>query len=116
MNAFTIAATAMLAPLRAKSASISAKATTAGTSTPRPSACRTKSNDGIMAPAGTPKPIIERLNAAIVDALKDPQTAKLIEAQAMQIVGSSPQAFADFIKQDIVLWKGVAQEAKLEVK
>jgi tripartite-type tricarboxylate transporter receptor subunit TctC len=71
---------------------------------------------GIMAPAGTPKPIIDRLNAAIVDALKEPQTAKLIEAQAMQIVGSSPQAFADFIKQDIVLWKGVAQEAKVEVK
>jgi tripartite-type tricarboxylate transporter receptor subunit TctC len=71
---------------------------------------------GIMAPAGTPKPIIDRLNAAIVDALKEPQTAKLIEAQAMQIVGSSPQAFADFIKQDIVLWKGVAQEAKVEVR
>lgn len=71
---------------------------------------------GIMAPAGTPKPIIDRLNTAIVDALKDPQTAKLIETQAMQIVGSSPQVFADFIKQDIVLWKGVAQEAKVEVK
>ena len=71
---------------------------------------------GFMAPAGTPKPIIDKLNAAIVDALKDPQTVKLIEAQAMQIVGSSPQAFADFIKQDIVLWKGVAQEAKVEVK
>ena len=71
---------------------------------------------GFMAPAGTPKPIIDRLNAAIVDALKDPQTAKLIEAQAMQIVGSSPQDFARFIKQDIVLWKGVAQEAKVEVK
>ena len=71
---------------------------------------------GIMAPAGTPKPIIDKLNAAIVDALKDPQTAKLIEAQAMQIVGSSPQEFASFIKQDIVLWKGVAQEAKVEVK
>ncbi len=71
---------------------------------------------GFMAPAGTPKPIVDRLNAAIVDALKDPQTAKLIEAQAIQIVGSSPQDFASFIKQDIVLWKGVAQEAKVEVK
>ena len=34
----------------------------------------------------------------------------------MQIVGNSPQAFADFIKQDIVLWKDVAQQAKVEVK
>jgi len=71
---------------------------------------------GFMAPAGTPKPIVDKLNAAIVDALKDPQTAKLIEAQAMQIVGSTQQDFASFIKQDIVLWKGVAQEAKVEVK
>src|SRR6201995_428257 len=71
---------------------------------------------GIMAPAGTPKPIIARLNAAIVDALKEPQTAKLIEAQAMQIVGSSPQAFAAFIKKDVVLWRDVAKQAKIEVK
>ena len=71
---------------------------------------------GIMAPAGTPKPIIDRLNAAIVDALKEPQTAKLIEAQAMQIVGNSPEQFAAFIKQDVELWKEVARQAKVEVK
>jgi tripartite-type tricarboxylate transporter receptor subunit TctC len=71
---------------------------------------------GIMAPAGTPPAIIERLNAEIIKALKDPETAKLIEQQAIQVVGNSPKAFADFIKQDIVLWKGVAQEANVEVK
>ena len=71
---------------------------------------------GIMAPAGTPPAIIERLNAEILKALKDPETAKLIEQQAIQVVGNSPKAFADFIKQDIVLWRGVAQEAQVEVK
>jgi len=71
---------------------------------------------GIMAPAGTPPAIIERLNAEIIKALKDPETAKLIEQQAIQVVGNSPKAFADFIKQDIVLWRGVAQEAQVEVK
>jgi tripartite-type tricarboxylate transporter receptor subunit TctC len=71
---------------------------------------------GIMAPAGTPQPIIDKLNAAIINALKDPQTAKLIEAQAMQIVGSSQKDFASFIKQDLVLWKDVARDAKIEVK
>jgi tripartite-type tricarboxylate transporter receptor subunit TctC len=71
---------------------------------------------GIMAPAGTPQPIVKRLNAEIVKALKDPETAKLIEAQAIQIVGSTPEAFADFIKQDIVLWRDVAKQAKVEVK
>jgi tripartite-type tricarboxylate transporter receptor subunit TctC len=71
---------------------------------------------GFMAPAGTPPAIIERLNTEIVKALKDPETARLIEQQAMQIVGSTPQAFAGFIKQDVVLWKEVARQAKVEVK
>ena len=71
---------------------------------------------GIMAPAGTPPAIVERLNTEIIKALKDPETAKLIEQQAIQVVGNSPKAFADFIKQDIVLWRGVAQEAQVEAE
>jgi tripartite-type tricarboxylate transporter receptor subunit TctC len=71
---------------------------------------------GILAPAGTPPAIIDRLHAEIVRALKDPETIKLIEAQAIQVVGNTPQDFAGFIKQDIVLWKDVAQQAKVEVK
>ena len=71
---------------------------------------------GIMAPARTPKPIIERLNAEIVKALSDPDTIKLIQAQAIQPVGNSPEAFASFIKQDITMWKDVAAQAKIEVK
>ena len=71
---------------------------------------------GFMAPAGTPKPIIDRLNAEILKALKDPPSARLIEQQAMQIVGDSPEQFAAFIKQDIELWKNVAREAKVEIK
>ena len=71
---------------------------------------------GIMAPAGTPKPIIDRLNAEIVKALKDPDTIKLIQAQAIQPVGSSPEAFAAFVRQDVAMWKDVAAQAKVEVK
>jgi tripartite-type tricarboxylate transporter receptor subunit TctC len=71
---------------------------------------------GILAPAATPPAIIDRLHAEIVKALKDPETIKLIEAQAIQVVGNSPQAFAGFIRQDIGLWKEVAREAKVEVK
>jgi len=71
---------------------------------------------GIMAPAGTPAPIVQKLNREIVKALKDPETAGLIEQQAMQIVGSSPETFASFIKQDITIWKNVARQAKIEMK
>jgi tripartite-type tricarboxylate transporter receptor subunit TctC len=71
---------------------------------------------GILAPAKTPPAIVARLNAEIVEALKDPETRTLLESQAMQIVGSSPEAFASFIKQDIAIWKEVADQAKIEVR
>jgi tripartite-type tricarboxylate transporter receptor subunit TctC len=71
---------------------------------------------GILAPAGTPPAIVNKLNAEIVAALKDPETRELLEKQAMQTVGSSPEAFADFIRQDIAVWKAVADQAKVEVK
>src|SRR6201991_584014 len=62
---------------------------------------------GILAPAKTPPAITAKLNAELVQALKDPETKSLLEGQGIDIVGSSPQAFADYIKQDIALWKGV---------
>jgi len=71
---------------------------------------------GILAPAKTPPAIIAKLNAEIVQALKDPETKSLLESQAIQVVGSSPREFADYIKQDIALWKEVAEQAKIEVK
>ena len=71
---------------------------------------------GILAPAKTPPAIIAKLNAEIVQALQDPETKSLLESQAIQLVGTSPQEFASYIKQDIALWKDVAQQAKIEVK
>jgi tripartite-type tricarboxylate transporter receptor subunit TctC len=71
---------------------------------------------GIMAPARTPRPIIDRLNAEIVKAVKDADTVKLIQAQAIQPVGNSPEEFTSFIKQDIAMWKDVAAQAKVEVE
>jgi tripartite-type tricarboxylate transporter receptor subunit TctC len=71
---------------------------------------------GILAPAKTPLEIVNKLNAEIVKALKDPETKSLLEKQAMQPVGNTPEAFAAFIKQDIAIWKGVATQANVEVK
>ena len=54
---------------------------------------------GILAPAGTPKPVIDRLNAEIVKALKDPNVqARLTD---YEIYGSTPEEFAAFIKKEI---------------
>jgi tripartite-type tricarboxylate transporter receptor subunit TctC len=71
---------------------------------------------GILAPANTPPPIIAKLHDQIVAALKDPPTKSLLEAQAMQTVGDTPEHFAAFIKQDIGVWKAVAASANVSVK
>lgn len=71
---------------------------------------------GILAPAGTPAPIIAKLHDQIVAALKDPATKALLEAQAMATVGDTPQQFSASIKQDIAVWKEVANQANVSVK
>jgi tripartite-type tricarboxylate transporter receptor subunit TctC len=71
---------------------------------------------GILAPANTPQAIIDRLHKEIMAALKDPASKALLEAQAIQIVGTSPEAFASFIRQDIATWKEVADQAGIEIK
>jgi tripartite-type tricarboxylate transporter receptor subunit TctC len=71
---------------------------------------------GILAPAGTPREIVNRLNAEIAAALQDLETRALLEKQAMQTIGNSPEAFAGFIRQDIAIWKEVAAEAGVEVR
>jgi tripartite-type tricarboxylate transporter receptor subunit TctC len=70
---------------------------------------------GILAPANTPQPIIDKLHDQIVAALNDPPTKALIVAQSIQIVGDTPAEFAAFIKQDIAQWKAVAIQANVSV-
>ncbi len=71
---------------------------------------------GILAPAQTPPAIIGKLHNQIVEALKDPPTKALLEAQAMQTVGDTPEQFAAFIREDIAVWREVATQANVSVK
>jgi tripartite-type tricarboxylate transporter receptor subunit TctC len=71
---------------------------------------------GILATANTPPPIVAKLHDQIIAALKDPATKALLEAQAMQTVGDTPDEFSAFIKRDIAVWKAVATQANVSVK
>lgn len=56
---------------------------------------------GLFAPGQTPRPIVERLNAEFVKALRDPGfQERFIKVQAYEVVGNSPEEFAEFIKAD----------------
>jgi tripartite-type tricarboxylate transporter receptor subunit TctC len=70
--------------------------------------------NGVLAPANTPRPIIDKLNKVIVDALKTPEMEKLLAEQGLEGVGNSPEEFAAVMHADIEKWKRVTREAGIE--
>ena len=71
---------------------------------------------GILAPAKTPPDIIKKLNTEIVKALQDPSVKSLLDNQAMQVVGDTPEQFAAFLRKDAATWKAVAAMANVSVE
>jgi tripartite-type tricarboxylate transporter receptor subunit TctC len=62
---------------------------------------------GVLAPAGTPRPIVTRLNAEIVKIVRTPQMRERMLADGAEAIGSTPEAFAAVIKTDIAKWAKV---------
>ncbi len=71
-------------------------------------------NGGFLAPAGTPKAIINRLNAEINAALKLPDVRTKLEAVGIEIQGGTPKEYAGLIKSDLAKWGKVIQEAGIQ--
>lgn len=64
---------------------------------------------GFMAPAGTPKPIIDKLNAAINVAIKRPDIVKLWATQGAIPMSMTPAEFDTYLRADIVKWADVVK-------
>jgi tripartite-type tricarboxylate transporter receptor subunit TctC len=62
---------------------------------------------GVMAPAGTPTAIVQRLNKELRDALADAEVVRLARSQGLNPAPSTPQEFAAVIKADYEKWKKV---------
>lgn len=66
---------------------------------------------GILAPAGTPAPVIERLNAVLLAALRTPETAEGLARQGFELRGGTPEAFATLIREESARWPGIVRLA-----
>ncbi|MBB1602714.1 tripartite tricarboxylate transporter substrate binding protein [Variovorax sp. UMC13] len=66
---------------------------------------------GLLAPAGTPAPIVAKLNAAILKALADPEVKKKLAEQGAESHGEKPEEFAAFIKSETAKWGKVVKES-----
>jgi tripartite-type tricarboxylate transporter receptor subunit TctC len=64
---------------------------------------------GLMAPKGTPQPIVDQLNAAVNEAIKRPEIIKLWAAQGAVPLSMTPEAFDKFLRGDIVKWAEVVK-------
>jgi tripartite-type tricarboxylate transporter receptor subunit TctC len=65
---------------------------------------------GLMAPAGTPKSIIDRLNAAVKAFVKRPEIVKLWSEQGAVAMSMSPEEFDKFLHDDIAKWAEVVKK------
>ncbi len=69
---------------------------------------------GILAPAGTPKDIVAKLNAEMNKALSAPDVRQKLAGAGIEPAGGTPQQFADFIQSEMVKWGGVAKAAGIQ--
>jgi tripartite-type tricarboxylate transporter receptor subunit TctC len=68
---------------------------------------------GMFAPAGTPAPVINKINTAVTAVLRDPELAKRLRDQGGEPAPMTAQQFADFIKAESVQFERIVQTAKI---
>ncbi|HEX8165365.1 MAG TPA: tripartite tricarboxylate transporter substrate binding protein [Beijerinckiaceae bacterium] len=66
---------------------------------------------GLLAPAGTPKEIVQRYNAAVNEILGTPRVREALEKQGLVAVGGPPERFGDLVRKDLDRWARVVKDA-----
>ena len=70
---------------------------------------------GVLAPAGTPPEIVDRLSAEIAKIAKSPEMRERLVAMGAEPVGSTPAEFKAVIDRDIAKWKPLAQKVGIKI-
>lgn len=72
--------------------------------------------NGFLAPARTPRPVIDRLNAAFNTALQNPRIRKRLEEVSVNIAGGTPEGFGAHLKAEIDKWASVVKANNITVE
>ncbi len=70
---------------------------------------------GVLAPAGTPRPVVERLNREFTQALQSPDVREKLTARGAEPSPGTPEAFASFMAQEMAKWAPVVKQAGVKV-
>jgi tripartite-type tricarboxylate transporter receptor subunit TctC len=69
---------------------------------------------GLLAPAGTPRPIVDRLHAETAKALADPQVTARLAPQGIEVITSTPEEFQARVKADLMKWAKLVRQANIK--
>ena len=72
--------------------------------------------NGILAPAGTPQPVIDRLNREIVKVVRSPEFHQILAAEGATAVGNTPAEFDAVIRADVAKWAKIIKEAGIRAE
>ena len=72
--------------------------------------------NGVIAAGGTPRELVQRINADFRKLLREPDTARRLEELGIEPVGNSPEEFAAFIRSEIERWTRVAKAANVKME
>jgi tripartite-type tricarboxylate transporter receptor subunit TctC len=71
---------------------------------------------GLYAPAGTPRPVIDRLVTGVSQSLADPTAKSKLRAQGLTVVGNTPDQFRAYMKTEVVKWGKLIETAQIKAE
>lgn len=71
--------------------------------------------NGIVAPAGTPDAIVDKVNRAVLDAFKDPELKRHFDELGLEPIGDTPQEFTAWIDSQLDKWAKLVKQANIQV-
>src|SRR5712671_4934711 len=70
---------------------------------------------GLMAPAGMPRPLIDKLHAETVKVLAQPEVRARLEGMGLQLVGNTPGQLTDIVKNELPMWGKIIKDAGIKM-
>ena len=71
---------------------------------------------GLMAPAGTPQPIVDKLHTETVKVMARPEVRDRLEGLGLQLVGNTPAQFLDIVRTETPMWAKVIKDAGIKAQ
>jgi tripartite-type tricarboxylate transporter receptor subunit TctC len=71
---------------------------------------------GMQLPAGTPQPVVDRLNRDLVTMLKEPDVIERFRGQGVEVVASTPAEFSKLVASEVAKWTQLIREANIRIE